>query len=136
MKSYIRYKDPGQTSFRSLFNALIQGAKKRNYDVIITFEQFKNIISENCIYCGSPGKDFNAYLTNDKKPKRAKIKSETIERSWIKINGIDRFDNNKGYTLENSVACCTQCNRAKLDYSDKEFLEWIDRVWRFNFWND
>ena len=30
------------------------------------------------------------------------------------VNGIDRVDNTKGYTKENSVSCCEMCNRIKL----------------------
>lgn len=30
-------------------------------------------------------------------------------------NGIDRLDNTKGYTPENSVACCKHCNSLKGD---------------------
>jgi hypothetical protein len=28
-------------------------------------------------------------------------------------HGLDRFDNTKGYTLQNVVACCSACNRRK-----------------------
>lgn len=135
-KSYVRYKDPGYSSYKSLFNRLLQGARDRNYEVLLTLDDFKKIVSDNCIYCGAEPQEFNAYLKNDKTLVRKGIKQETIDRSWIKVNGIDRFDNNKGYTLSNSVACCSQCNTAKLDYSHNEFLEWIDRVWRFNFWKN
>lgn len=29
--------------------------------------------------------------------------------------GLDRADNSKGYTLDNVVMCCTDCNKHKLD---------------------
>jgi hypothetical protein len=31
-------------------------------------------------------------------------------------NGIDRFDNTKGYTEENIRSCCVSCNYMKKDY--------------------
>jgi len=38
--------------------------------------------------------------------------------------GIDRIDNNKGYTLENCVPCCQDCNSMK---EDKNFFEFIKK---------
>lgn len=38
------------------------------------------------------------------------------------MNGIDRRDPNKGYTVENCVPCCEQCNYAKLDYTEDEYV--------------
>jgi 5-methylcytosine-specific restriction endonuclease McrA len=32
------------------------------------------------------------------------------------VQGIDRVDNSIGYTPDNCVPCCTQCNRIKLDH--------------------
>ncbi len=34
-----------------------------------------------------------------------------------KLNGIDRVDSSKGYSLENCRGCCTSCNTMKLDSS-------------------
>lgn len=48
-------------------------------------------------------------------------------------NGIDRVDNNKGYTITNSVPCCKDCNFAKRDMTHDEFIAWVTRV--FNFTN-
>lgn len=39
-------------------------------------------------------------------------------------NGIDRIDNAKGYTIENSVTCCKRCNFAKRNMSYDEFISW------------
>jgi hypothetical protein len=47
----------------------------------------------------------------------------------ILYSGIDRKDNNKGYTLENSVSCCTQCNTAKLNFTTEQFMDWIEKVY-------
>jgi 5-methylcytosine-specific restriction endonuclease McrA len=46
-------------------------------------------------------------------------------------SGIDRKDSSKGYILSNVVSCCFTCNKAKGTMSEKEFLEWIDRIIAF-----
>lgn len=38
------------------------------------------------------------------------------------INGIDRVDNSKGYTLENCKPCCGHCNTMKGSFSLDEFI--------------
>jgi hypothetical protein len=46
--------------------------------------------------------------------------------------GIDRLDSSKGYTKENSAPCCAVCNRAKMDMSEEEFLQWIKTLVKFH----
>lgn len=38
------------------------------------------------------------------------------------LNGIDRFDNSKGYIAGNCVPCCGRCNRAKGTMSGEDFV--------------
>lgn len=55
----------------------------------LTFEQYKSIIEQPCVYCdGQLGK--------------------TISRI-----GLDRLDNNKGYEKDNVVSCCYSCNSTR-----------------------
>lgn len=44
-------------------------------------------------------------------------------------NGIDRKNNSKGYTLENAVPCCGQCNIAKASFTEHEFISWVRMVY-------
>lgn len=41
---------------------------------------------------------------------------------------LDRVDNSKGYTNNNTVGCCRQCNVAKNNYTMEEFKTWIKKV--------
>jgi hypothetical protein len=41
---------------------------------------------------------------------------------------IERVENNKGYTLENVVPCCEQCNYMKLDYDALNFIQHCDKI--------
>jgi hypothetical protein len=38
-------------------------------------------------------------------------------------NGIDRYDNKKGYILENIRPCCGECNYMKIDYDFNDVIE-------------
>jgi hypothetical protein len=61
--------------------------EKREKFVNLTQEQFNRLVTSPCFYC--------AY-SNEKE-----------------IVGINRIDNEKGYSLENCVPACKFCNRAK-----------------------
>ena len=71
-------------------------AKRRKIFFDLNEVQFALIISQPCYYCGELQENFN---------------------------GIDRIDNNQGYTLENCVPCCTSCNIMKHTKTKKEFIE-------------
>jgi hypothetical protein len=65
-------------------------ASTRGYDFELKEEDYYKIIQDNCYICGK--------------------KSDETH-----INGIDRFDNDVGYILANSNACCGECNFMKKD---------------------
>lgn len=94
------------------------GAKTRNLEFNLSIDEFKRIIHSNCVYCGIEPK--NRTLTRNKL------------KLTIKVNGIDRKDNNKGYTKENSLACCEDCNRAKRNLTYEYFLSYINRLMKYN----
>ena len=84
------------------YSRLKTRAKARGLLVTLTFTQYRDLINNSCEYCG-----------------------DVIPEVGY---GLDRIDNSLGYTKENSVACCTTCNRAKGSMSTSEFTEWILRV--------
>lgn len=97
------------------FNKLYSTYKKRGvngYGFDLTKEEAHSLFKDDCYYCGiepyaSTGKDNNGLFI---------------------YNGIDRVDNDKGYTLENSVTCCIVCNKAKRDLTVEEFNAWCIRL--------
>ena len=91
-------------SYRS--NAL---RRKLSFD--LSFEDYLDVVTKQCHYCG---KEFDSELT-------------TPGQTFY-CNGIDRVDNTQGYTIENTVPCCRQCNIAKHTYTAKEFIDWACRV--------
>jgi hypothetical protein len=86
-------------------------AKKAKKVFGLTFEEFKSIVSKNCIYCGSPPSH--------------EIKTETVS---VFYGGMDRVDPSKGYTLENKVPCCTLCNMIKWILSKEDFFSHIEKI--------
>lgn len=101
--NYRKHKADSAKKYNSTVNGKFyfykRNAKKRGIEFELTKDEFSNMIEQNCTYCGD---------------------SERI--------GIDRKDNNKGYTLENSVPCCTSCNYMKKDLSVKEFIDKCNKV--------
>ena len=47
----------------------------------------------------------------------------------IYLNGIDRFDNNKGYTVENCRSCCSTCNYLKGELEYNEFIKHLKKIY-------
>jgi 5-methylcytosine-specific restriction endonuclease McrA len=88
--------------------------RKRNYEFLLTKEEFLNLTSQNCFYCGSPP---------------SSIKKNTHNNGDYVYNGIDRIDNSKGYVLDNCVPCCKNCNRAKMSLTQEEFKTLITNIY-------
>lgn len=90
----------------------IKCGEKRGYDFKLTKGEFLVLTKQNCYYCNKPPSQI----------KKAK------HSNYI-YNGVDRVDNNKGYLIENVVACCKECNSKKsgitLEIAEKiiEFLK-------------
>lgn len=91
-------------------------AKKRGIEFSLDKIIFTNLIFSNCYYCGV-------------QPKQVCQKG----KSKVCYNGIDRVDNSIHYIKENCVACCKQCNQAKMNYTTAEFKRWIKRIYRYTF---
>jgi len=90
------------------------GAERRNIKWKLTSEEFSVFIKGNCHYCG------------------VEPNLEVKSRFHImKVNGIDRKNNDLDYETKNCVSCCEICNRAKSDLTYSEFCDWIDRIKKY-----
>ena len=83
--------------------------KKRAEDILmkefnLTSIEFLKIIGNNCYICGK-------------------------EPNNEHLNGIDRVDNDKGYTLDNVSPCCGECNFMKKNYDLEEFFEKMKKIY-------
>jgi hypothetical protein len=86
------------------FKNLKEGAKYRNLLVAISEREYDAISRLDCYLCG-------------------KSSTDTYH------NGIDRFDNDLGYTMENVRSCCTTCNMIKKDAKYEDFVAHIKKVY-------
>jgi len=93
-----------------IYNEL-KSHKKFTVDVDITFDEFLDIVkNKECHYCGD------------------EIEYYEHTRNWGKPNSrahhLDRKNNNLGYTKDNVVTCCWECNRLKSDrFTYEEFIQ-------------
>jgi len=100
---------------RQVINGYKNHARDKRVKYELTEKQFTEITQKDCFYCGA-------------KPDN-RIKPRYNNNEYI-YNGIDRVDNNKGYTIDNVVTCCKRCNYAKKNLTLPEFKAWIEKVYK------
>lgn len=110
----------GWSGANRLYSKYKTGAKKYGRDFQLTFEEFHVITSTPCHYCGCLP-DRICKIENNRKAK------PTPWGDYI-YNGIDRMNNDDGYTLKNSLPSCYTCNRAKCEMTYEKMMECINRI--------
>lgn len=113
-----RASKPGNDAIGVILTHYIAGARLRGFEFALSREQFAELISQNCCYCGLAPSTL------------CKQKNYYHDES-ILYNGIDRKDNELGYVDGNCVPCCPTCNLAKGSLEYAEFIEWVDRLTGF-----
>lgn len=93
-------------AFTHLLAHYRNSAKKQKRTFTLSRKQFRKITSSPCFYTG-------------RMPSNIK---KTIGGSIYIYNGIDRLDNQKGYTKENCVSCCWDVNKMKGAMTFEKFL--------------
>lgn len=105
--------EPGLSAKRNVFSLYKIAAKRRNLSFNLSFDEFIIFCKQNCYYCGS--QSLNKCIV------------EGNNGEFI-YNGIDRVDNEKGYSLQNCVTACKICNRAKSIMNKSDFISWIKKA--------
>lgn len=106
---------PGEASFNAYFGKYQYNAKKRNIEFELSIEDFRKFCYNNCKYCGIS-------------PCRLEPRMATRVNGQILVNGIDRVDTTKGYTLNNCVTSCHKCNLAKGQMGWQEWVDWTNQL--------
>lgn len=110
-----RIKAPGESISNYLFSGYSRRAKEKNLDFELNKEEFVSLISKNCHFCGT-------------RPNSELIILK-ISPWGILYNGVDRLDNTLGYSIDNCVPACKDCNHAKSIYTKDFFLEHIEKIY-------
>jgi hypothetical protein len=82
-------------------------AEIKGIEFDFTKEDFINLSTKHCFYCGNEPAEHNPYKH------KSQMHNDTKTRATVYTNGLDRIDSNKGYTKENCVPCCPMCNWMK-----------------------
>jgi hypothetical protein len=82
-------------------------ADKKNNDFKITKDDYETLISKNCYICGK-------------------------HNSTTHKNGIDRYDNDIGYVIDNCRTCCGECNYMKREYSHNDVFDKFKEIYEHN----
>lgn len=107
--------DTKTKALNEIYSSYRGNAKQKNRVFELTKEQVMHLIQLNCYYCGI-------------KPSLKRVLK--LNREFYH-NGIDRINTKKGYTLDNVVPCCYNCNLIKWDFTVEEFLQNVARIYEF-----
>jgi hypothetical protein len=115
---YDNPKDKELSLFYTIYKRDIinRSKNKKPTNDILTIQEYINLITKNCFYCGNKGS--NTF-------KDTRYGKEIV----LKYNGVDRIDNNRGYEKNNVVSCCKYCNCAKNTMSVIEFRNWVISIY-------
>lgn len=102
---------------RRIYQMYKDAAKRRDYEFLLTENEFFDLIFRECFYCG-----IDVSMSNSEQRFRGRS---------IKYNGVDRINNSIGYTKDNCVTCCKTCNNSKSTLSLDEWDNWIKRIYKF-----
>jgi hypothetical protein len=94
-----KQNDKSKMSLKRLTYNYIRSASDRDINFELSDENAKELMKKVCFYC----KDINEH--GDKY-----------------FNGIDRLNNDIGYTDDNCVTCCKMCNMSKWSATLEEFI--------------
>ena len=85
-------------AINALYSRYKQTAKLYNRIFDISLEEFLELTSNNCYYCDTPPLQ--------------ECKTYGSTPSYF-YNGLDRIDNNEGYTQKNVLTSCGRCNKLR-----------------------
>jgi len=114
----LNLKAPGVSAATHIYLNIKKSAGARGYEFNITKDDVLKLVFLPCHYCGvSP--------SNEKKSR--------FNNGNLMYNGLDRINNDRGYTKDNIVPCCWICNEKKKAMTKANFFAWVKRVYEYNF---
>jgi len=106
--------------YRRRYRKYKSDATRRSRNFNLTESSFISIVKGDCYYCGvtAPLKQF----------KNTSRHGSSLHGNPIKFQGIDRVNNDVGYTEENSVPCCSKCNFMKHTLNASDFIDHVLKI--------
>lgn len=104
----------GESARNALLSNYKRNAKTKGHEWGLTNDEAIALFQQSCHYCG-------------RSPYTQYSKHERCFGEYT-YTGIDRKDNVLGYTLDNSLPCCTACNYKKGSQSYDDFVGWVRMV--------
>jgi hypothetical protein len=97
------YESIVTSAYRSHLRGLSRGSGP--IENFLSKEEYVSIASQECHYCGLLG-----------------VRRNKQTGAQLKMNGIDRKNNERCYKIENSLPCCPNCNAMKMDIPYNDFI--------------
>jgi len=107
----------GEAALNVVIRSYKRWARNRNFAWNLTREQARSILAMPCFYCG-------------KEP--SQVAKHPDYNGSFTYNGIDRVNNNEGYSEANCVPCCFTCNDMKRARTVNEFLDAVAMIHEHN----
>lgn len=104
---------PGIAVLRRKMALYKRNAEIKNRKFELNEDAFLKLCQQDCFYCGS---------------KPIKVRYNQSHNGDLYANGIDRLNNNLGYSIKNCVPCCKKCNTMKREVSFNEYKEKINTI--------
>lgn len=102
---------------KQYYKEYISNAVRRAIPFNLTFDEFNNIISQPCHYCGQ-----EPYIHE------SMLKRANMNEPMLKCVGVDRIDSKQFYNLDNCVPCCSRCNTMKMALGSDDFLSHVEKI--------
>ena len=99
------------------YNDYKKKAEKKERVFEITLEDAKQFFHGYCGYCNDK---YNGY------------EEDSFSSNKLKLNGIDRKDNKKGYTIDNCISCCKNCNFLKGALDPNTLIKRCEHILYYN----
>ncbi len=106
-------KDEDKGAVNSIYAQYRLSAKKADREFTLTTEEFRELLESPCHYCTVASSNIH----HKGKPRINGTKEN------YKYNGVDRRNNDEGYTIENAVTACRHCNISKHTLNEDYFIE-------------
>ena len=90
-----------------LYSKYKHRADGKGLNFMITKEEFDTLTIQNCYICGKQNSDTHT-------------------------NGVDRYNNNAGYELENCKTCCGECNYMKREFAYNDIFDKFKLIYENN----